>query len=67
MTCGGSSLASGVPSTESTTTSSLCSWSASGIAARCTASHAIRVNDQYRIAFRWEGHDAFDVRCEDYH
>lgn len=29
--------------------------------------HAIRVNDQYRITFRWEGHDAFDVRCEDYH
>ena len=29
--------------------------------------HAIRVNDQHRITFRWEGHDAFDVRCEDYH
>jgi len=29
--------------------------------------HAIRVNDQYRITFRWEGHDAFDVQCEDYH
>ncbi len=29
--------------------------------------HAIRVNDQYRITFRWEEHDAFDVRCEDYH
>ncbi len=29
--------------------------------------HALRVNDQYRITFRWEGHDAFDVRCEDYH
>jgi proteic killer suppression protein len=29
--------------------------------------HTIRVNDQYRITFRWEGHDAFDVRCEDYH
>lgn len=29
--------------------------------------YATRVNDQYRIAFRWEGHDGFDVRCEDYH
>ena len=29
--------------------------------------HAIRVNDQYRITFRWEGHDAYDVCCEDYH
>ena len=29
--------------------------------------HAIGVNDQNRITFRWEGHDAFDVRCEDYH
>lgn len=29
--------------------------------------HAIRVNDQYRIVFRFEGHDALDVRCTDYH
>ena len=29
--------------------------------------HATKVNDQYRITFRWEGHDAFDVRCENYH
>ena len=29
--------------------------------------HAIKVNDQYRITFRWEGHDAYDVCCEDYH
>lgn len=29
--------------------------------------HAIRVNDQYRITFRFEGPDAFEVRCEDYH
>ena len=28
---------------------------------------AIRVNDQYRIVFRFEGADAFDVRCTDYH
>jgi toxin HigB-1 len=29
--------------------------------------HAIKVNDQYRLTFRWEGHDAHDVCCEDYH
>jgi proteic killer suppression protein len=29
--------------------------------------HAIRVNDQYRIIFRFDGHDAYDVRCADYH
>lgn len=29
--------------------------------------HAIRVNDQYRIVFRFEGQDAHDVGCTDYH
>ena len=29
--------------------------------------HAIRVNDQYRVVFRFEGADAYDVRCPDYH
>ena len=29
--------------------------------------HAVRVNDQYRIVFRFEGADAFDVRCTDDH
>ena len=29
--------------------------------------HAIRVNDQFRIVFRFDGADAFDVRCTDYH
>ena len=29
--------------------------------------HAIRVNDQYRVVFRFEGADAHDVRCTDYH
>jgi proteic killer suppression protein len=29
--------------------------------------HAVRVDDQYRIAFRFEGADAFAVRCTDYH
>lgn len=30
-------------------------------------SFSIRANDQYRITFRFEGEDAHDVRCEDYH
>jgi hypothetical protein len=25
------------------------------------------VNDQWRICFRWEGSDAFDVEITDYH
>ena len=29
--------------------------------------HAVRVNEQYRIVFRFEGADAFDVLCTDYH
>jgi toxin HigB-1 len=29
--------------------------------------HAVRVNDQYRIVFRFDGADVFDVRCTDYH
>ncbi|BDC47641.1 hypothetical protein TBR22_A12800 [Luteitalea sp. TBR-22] len=29
--------------------------------------HAVRVNDQYRLVFRFEGSDAFDVRCADDH
>jgi len=28
---------------------------------------SIRVNQQYRITFRWEKHHAHDVGCEDYH
>lgn len=28
---------------------------------------AIRVNDQYRIIFRFEGNDAYEVECTDYH
>jgi toxin HigB-1 len=31
------------------------------------AQHRIRVNQQYRITFRWEEHFAYDVCCEDYH
>jgi proteic killer suppression protein len=29
--------------------------------------HSMRVNDQYRLTFRWEGNNAYEVRCEDYH
>ena len=29
--------------------------------------HSIRVNDQFRVTFRWEGNDAYEVRCEDDH
>jgi len=29
--------------------------------------HSIRVNDQYRVTFRWEGNHAYEVRCENYH
>jgi proteic killer suppression protein len=29
--------------------------------------HSIRVNDQYRITFRWESGYAFEVCVEDYH
>jgi len=29
--------------------------------------HSIRVNDQWRICFRWQGDDAFDVEVVDYH
>ena len=29
--------------------------------------HSIRVNDQWRIVFRWQGSDAHDVRLTGYH
>ena len=29
--------------------------------------HSIRVNDQYRICFRWDTGDAYDVEITDYH
>lgn len=34
---------------------------------RQAARYSIRVNDQYRITFRWEGGNASEVRVEDYH
>jgi proteic killer suppression protein len=29
--------------------------------------HSIRINDQFRVTFRWEEGDAHEVRVEDYH
>lgn len=29
--------------------------------------HSVRINDQWRIVFRWTGADAEDVRVTDYH
>lgn len=29
--------------------------------------YSIRVNEQYRIVFRWHDAESFDVRIEDYH
>lgn len=29
--------------------------------------HSIRINDQWRICFRWEQGDAYDVEIVDYH
>jgi proteic killer suppression protein len=29
--------------------------------------YSIRINDQYRICFRWQSADAFDVEITDYH
>jgi proteic killer suppression protein len=29
--------------------------------------HSIRINDQWRVCFRWSNGDAFDVEIMDYH
>ena len=29
--------------------------------------HAMRINDQYRVTFRWGEGNAYEVRVEDYH
>ena len=29
--------------------------------------HSIRINDQWRLCFRWQGEDALDVEVVDYH
>ncbi len=34
---------------------------------RLKGKHSIRINDQYRIVFRFEGRDAHEVEITDYH
>ena len=29
--------------------------------------YSIRINDQWRICFKWDNHDAYDVEIVDYH
>jgi len=29
--------------------------------------HSIRINDQWRVCFRWQDSDAYDVEIVDYH
>jgi proteic killer suppression protein len=29
--------------------------------------HSVRINDQFRICFRWVDRDAYDVEIVDYH
>lgn len=29
--------------------------------------HSIRINEQYRVCFRWEDSDAYEVEVTDYH
>jgi proteic killer suppression protein len=29
--------------------------------------YSVRINDQYRVCFRWRGGHAFDVEITDYH
>ena len=29
--------------------------------------HSMRINDQYRVTFRWEDGHGYEVRVEDYH
>ena len=29
--------------------------------------YSIRINDKYRICFKWQDNDAFDVEIVDYH
>ena len=29
--------------------------------------HSVRVNDQYRICFRWKGSHAYEIEIVDYH
>jgi proteic killer suppression protein len=37
------------------------------LAGRRTGQYSIRVNDQWRVCFRWSDGDAYDVEIVDYH
>jgi len=37
------------------------------LSGRRDGQHSIRINDQWRICFRWERGDAYDVEIVDYH
>ena len=39
----------------------------SGTGGATSGLYSIRVNEQWRIVFRWESGSAFDVRTVDYH
>ncbi len=32
-----------------------------------TGQHSVRINDQWRVCFRWSNSDAYDVEITDYH
>ena len=34
---------------------------------RRSGQHSVRINDQWRICFRWKGRDCFQVEIVDYH
>ena len=37
------------------------------LAGRRKGQHSIRINEQWRICFRWQSGDAYDVEIVDYH
>ena len=37
------------------------------LAGRRKGQYSIRINDQWRICFAWQGGDAYDVEMADYH
>jgi len=37
------------------------------LAGRWSGHHSIRVNDQWRLVFRWDSGAAYDIRLTDYH
>ena len=37
------------------------------LSGRRAGQHSIRINDQWRICFRWDRGDAYDVEITDYH